>query len=35
VKVSAGKAGLVVNGQEFAAHADELADVPPPGSTLN
>ena len=35
VKVSAGKAGLIVHGQEFAAHADELADVPPPGSPLN
>ncbi len=35
VKVSAGKAGLIVNGQEFAAHPDELADVPPPGSALN
>ncbi len=35
VNVSAGKAGLIVNGQEFAAHADELADVPPPGATLN
>ncbi len=35
VDVSAGKAGLIVNGQDFAAHADELADVPPPGSTLN
>ncbi len=35
VKVSAGKAGLIVNGQEFSAHADELADVPPPGSALN
>ena len=35
IKVSAGKAGLIVNGQEFAAHPDELADVPPPGSALN
>ena len=35
IKVSAGKAGLIVNGQEFAAHADELADIPPPGSALN
>jgi len=35
VSVSAGKTGLIVNGQEFSASADELFDAPPPGSTLN
>ena len=31
VKVSACKTGLTINGQEFAASADELADAPPAG----
>jgi hypothetical protein len=35
VQVSAGKTGLIVNGKEFSATADELFDAPPPGSTLN
>ena len=35
VTVSAGKTGLIINGKEFAATADELFDAPPPGSTLN
>jgi len=35
VTVSASKAGLIVNGQEFTASADELADLPPPGTSLN
>jgi ATP-dependent Clp protease ATP-binding subunit ClpB len=35
VKVSATKTGLTVNGQEFAAVADDLTDTPPPGVALN
>jgi ATP-dependent Clp protease ATP-binding subunit ClpB len=35
VTVSASKTGLVIDGQEFAASADELADVTPAGATLN
>ena len=35
VKVSAGKSGLTINGQEFTAAADELADAPPVGVSLN
>ncbi len=35
VAVSASKTGLVINDQEFSASADELADVPPVGATLN
>jgi ATP-dependent Clp protease ATP-binding subunit ClpB len=35
VTVSASTTGLVVNGQEFAASADELADATPAGTTLN
>jgi ATP-dependent Clp protease ATP-binding subunit ClpB len=35
VTVSASRTGLVVNGQEFTAGADELADLPPPGTSLN
>jgi ATP-dependent Clp protease ATP-binding subunit ClpB len=35
VKVSASKTGLTIDGQEFAAASDELADVPPPGTSLN
>ena len=35
VAVSANKTGLIVNGQEFTASADELADLPPPGTSLN
>jgi ATP-dependent Clp protease ATP-binding subunit ClpB len=35
VKVSATKTGLTVNGQEFTAVADDLADAPPPGVALN
>ncbi len=35
VEVSAGKTGLIVNGQEFAGGTDEFSDAPPPGSTLN
>jgi len=35
VTVSAGKTGLVINGQEFAVGHDELSDTPPPGVTLN
>jgi ATP-dependent Clp protease ATP-binding subunit ClpB len=35
VKVSASKTGLIIDGQEFAASNDELADVPPPGTSLN
>ena len=31
VKVSASKTGLTINGQEFAAAADELADTAPAG----
>jgi ATP-dependent Clp protease ATP-binding subunit ClpB len=35
VTVSASKTGLTVNGQEFAATADELADAAPAGTALN
>ena len=35
VDVSASKTGLIVDGKEFSAAADELFDAPPPGSTLN
>jgi ATP-dependent Clp protease ATP-binding subunit ClpB len=35
VTVSAGKTGLTINGREFAAGADELSDLPPPGTSLN
>src|SRR6185312_15588166 len=35
VTVSASKTGLTVDGHEFTAGADELADLPPPGTSLN
>jgi hypothetical protein len=35
VTVSASKTGLMINGQEFAAAADELTEAPPPGVALN
>jgi ATP-dependent Clp protease ATP-binding subunit ClpB len=35
VKVSASKTGLTLNGQEFAAAADELVDAAPAGMALN
>jgi ATP-dependent Clp protease ATP-binding subunit ClpB len=35
VKVSASKTGLTINGQEFSATTDELADVAPAGISLN
>jgi ATP-dependent Clp protease ATP-binding subunit ClpB len=35
VKVSASKTGLTINGKEFAAAADELADSAPAGVALN
>jgi ATP-dependent Clp protease ATP-binding subunit ClpB len=35
LKVSAGKTGLSINGQEFSAGTDELVDIPPPGTSLN
>ncbi|MBV9551016.1 MAG: ATP-dependent chaperone ClpB [Alphaproteobacteria bacterium] len=35
VTVSASKSGLSINGEEFAAGTDELADLPPPGTSLN
>jgi ATP-dependent Clp protease ATP-binding subunit ClpB len=35
VTVSASKTGLTVNGQEFSAGADELADTAPAGTALN
>jgi ATP-dependent Clp protease ATP-binding subunit ClpB len=35
VAVSASKTGLVIDGQEFSAGADELADAPPVGTPLN
>ncbi len=35
VKVSASKTGLTVNGEEFTASADELADTVPAGVALN
>jgi hypothetical protein len=35
VKVSASKTGLAINGQEFAASADELVDAAPAGVAIN
>jgi ATP-dependent Clp protease ATP-binding subunit ClpB len=35
VDVSASATGLTLNGQEFAASADELVDTPPAGAMLN
>jgi ATP-dependent Clp protease ATP-binding subunit ClpB len=35
LNVSANKTGLTINGQEFATGADELVDIPPPGTSLN
>jgi ATP-dependent Clp protease ATP-binding subunit ClpB len=35
VKVSASKTGLTINGQEFAASADELVDAAPVGVAIN
>ena len=35
LNVSASKTGLTINGQEFAAGADEIVDIPPPGTSLN
>jgi ATP-dependent Clp protease ATP-binding subunit ClpB len=35
VTVSASKTGLTINGQEFAANADELVDMAPAGVALN
>ena len=35
VKVSATKTGLTINGEEFAAAADELIDAAPSGAALN
>jgi ATP-dependent Clp protease ATP-binding subunit ClpB len=35
IKVSASKTGLTINGQEFAAGADELVDAAPAGMALN
>jgi ATP-dependent Clp protease ATP-binding subunit ClpB len=35
VKVSASKTGLTIDGQEFAASADELADAAPVGVAIN
>jgi ATP-dependent Clp protease ATP-binding subunit ClpB len=35
VTVSAATTGLTINGQEFSAGNDELADLPPPGTSLN
>ena len=35
VDVSASKTGLTINGQTFSAGSDELADLPPPGTSLN
>ena len=35
VIVSASKTGLIINGQEFSAAADELGEVMPPSATLN
>jgi len=35
VKVSASKTGLTINGQEFAASADELVDTAPAGVAIN
>jgi ATP-dependent Clp protease ATP-binding subunit ClpB len=35
VTVSAGKTGLTIDGREFSAGSDALADLPPPGTSLN
>ncbi len=35
VSVSASKTGLIIDGKEYAAAADELADTPPAGTSLN
>src|ERR1700761_7105056 len=35
VTVSAAATGLTIDGQEFSAGTDELADLPPPGTSLN
>jgi ATP-dependent Clp protease ATP-binding subunit ClpB len=35
VTVSASKTGLVIDGQEFAASADELSEIMPASATLN
>ncbi len=35
VKVGASKTGLTIDGKEFAANADELAETAPSGATLN
>ncbi|MGH6827408.1 MAG: AAA family ATPase, partial [Rhizomicrobium sp.] len=35
VKVSAGKSGITLDGQEFAAASDALVDTTPPGLALN
>jgi len=35
IKVSASKTGLTINGQEFAASADELVDAAPAGVAIN
>jgi ATP-dependent Clp protease ATP-binding subunit ClpB len=35
VTVSASKTGLTIDGREFSAGADELSDLPPPGTSLN
>jgi ATP-dependent Clp protease ATP-binding subunit ClpB len=35
IKVSASKTGLTIDGQEFAASADELMDAAPAGVALN
>ncbi|HET7084405.1 MAG TPA: ATP-dependent chaperone ClpB [Rhizomicrobium sp.] len=35
VKVGASKTGLTINGQEFSANTDELADAAPAGTALN
>jgi ATP-dependent Clp protease ATP-binding subunit ClpB len=35
VTVSAGKTGLIIDGQEFGAGSDELSGLPPPGTSLN
>ena len=35
VTVSAGKTGLTIDGREFSTGSDALADLPPPGTSLN
>jgi ATP-dependent Clp protease ATP-binding subunit ClpB len=35
IKVSAGKTGLTINGQEYAASSDELVDAAPAGVAIN